>query len=548
MLALASFVTVAQEARPPANGLSPSAAHTVRISAGPDGRLIYTADARGTRVIDFSHAGYGGGGVAIPDVPARLVVAPGQGHDLQRIQAALDAVGAMTLDRDGLRGAVLLEAGTYEIEGALRIAASGVVLRGSGRGPDGTTLVATGTSRRALLTLAGTGERTEIADSQRSIADAYLPVGARSFTVAGGNGFRVGDRVVVRRPSTKAWIAQLGMDTFAGWRPENRLHWQPGSRDITWDRVVTAVDGLRLTVDAPLTTALDAELGGGSITRYEFTGRIRRAGVENLRLVSAYDTTRPLDEDHAWDAVALDKVEDAWVRQVTAEHFVNHVVDVQRAARAVTVEDVEALDPVSEVGGWRRRVFHTEGELTLFQRCRSRAGKHDFVAGHAAAGPNVFLDSSTDGSLDFSGPLGSWASGVLYDNVVVRGNAVRLLNRGVDDQGAGWAAANSIVWNAEATDIEVHSSAGRLQPGLWRQGRNGRRWDRRGRAGGAVSRLLPRPARAAAEPLSRATVGAARGRRGRRHRAAHHPARREQGEAALVGRARGVRRARGRGP
>ena len=41
------------------------------------------------------------------------------------------------------------------------------------------------------------------------------------------------------------------MNLFQGWRPENRLHWQPGSRDIEWDRVVTAVRGDKLTIDAP---------------------------------------------------------------------------------------------------------------------------------------------------------------------------------------------------------------------------------------------------------------------------------------------------------
>ena len=42
--------------------------------------------------IDFSHAGYGGGGVRIPDVPAAVTVRPGGGDDGARIQAALDRV------------------------------------------------------------------------------------------------------------------------------------------------------------------------------------------------------------------------------------------------------------------------------------------------------------------------------------------------------------------------------------------------------------------------------------------------------------------------
>src|SRR5262249_12241460 len=88
------------------------------LAAGPDppqyvavdkpGRLAYAADRRGARVPDFSHAGYGGGGVAIPDVPARVVVSPARGDAGARIQAAIDRVSALPPDARGFRGAVLL--------------------------------------------------------------------------------------------------------------------------------------------------------------------------------------------------------------------------------------------------------------------------------------------------------------------------------------------------------------------------------------------------------------------------------------------------------
>jgi hypothetical protein len=432
----------------------------VSVKLGADGRLVYESDPLGNRVIDFSHAGYAGGGRAIPDVPAKIYLGPGDGDQRGRIQAALDLVSAMPPDSEGFRGAVLLRKGTYRIDSQLRIRASGVVLRGEGDGEDGTVLVAAGTSRRALIVVEGEGERAEVKGSRRAVADEYVPVGARTLRLESAAGLRAGDRVVVHRPSTAEWIALLGMNTFAGWRPENRLHWQPGSRDIAWDRVVTMVEGDRVTLDAPLTTALDRRYGGGSVYRYEFPGRVSRVGVENLRLVSAYDEQRPRDEDHAWFAVSLDKVEHAWVRRVTALHFVSYVVNVEADAKAITVEDCEALDPVSEVGGYRRRVFYTAGQLTLFRRCKSRRGRRDFATGHAAAGPNVFLDCSTQDSLDYSGPLESWASGVLYDNVKVRGDAIRLVNRDVAGQGSGWAAANSVLWNCEATDVEVHSPPG----------------------------------------------------------------------------------------
>ena len=202
------------------------------VSVAPGGRLVYTADARGDTIVDFSHAGYGGGGAAIPDVPPAIVVRPGDGDDGARVQAALEIVSARPVAADGFRGAVLLEPGRFDVAASIRISSTGVVLRGSGSGAAGTELVATGTSRRALIEIAGRGSPAEIPTSRRTIVDRYVPVGSRHVTLNDVNGFHIGDEVMVTRPSTIEWIGRLGMNAFEGWRPEDRLHWQPGSRDI----------------------------------------------------------------------------------------------------------------------------------------------------------------------------------------------------------------------------------------------------------------------------------------------------------------------------
>ncbi|HTL68267.1 MAG TPA: DUF6298 domain-containing protein [Lacunisphaera sp.] len=429
------------------------------VKLGDDDKLAYRADDLGNRIIDFSTAGYGGGGEPIPTVPVKIVVAPDGRHDRERIQAALDLVAAMPRGPDGFRGAVLLQPGQWLIDTQIKLNASGVVLRGAGDGEDGTILVAAGTSRRTLIEIGGRGERTEVAGSRRPVADAYVPVGATSLNLANTTGLSAGDRIVVERPSTAAWVALLGMDLFPGWRADQRLHWKPGSRDIRWDRVVTAVDGNRITLDAPLTTALDAKYGGGSVWRYEFPGRIDHVGIENLRCVSPHRAGIQ-DEEHAWCCVALDQVENAWVRRLVARHFVSYVVEVQADARAVTIEDCAAEYPVSEVANYRRRVFSLGGQLGLVQRCTSIWGRRDFTTGFTAAGPNVFLDCTGREAVDWSGPAESWASGVLYDRVVIRGNALRLLNRDVDNQGTGWTAANCVLWNCEATDLQLDQPPG----------------------------------------------------------------------------------------
>ncbi len=72
--------------------------------SAPTASSIYRPDERGHRVLDFSTSGYRGGGVAIPDAPARLVVEPSAGDNTRAIQAAIDQVSAMPPDSSGPEG------------------------------------------------------------------------------------------------------------------------------------------------------------------------------------------------------------------------------------------------------------------------------------------------------------------------------------------------------------------------------------------------------------------------------------------------------------
>jgi len=69
--------------------------------------------------------------------------------------------------------------------------------------------------------------------------------------------------------------------------PSRTRQWRPFTLNL--DRVITAVAGNRITIDAPITYAIETRWGGGGIWRYEDPGRIERVGVENLRGVSEFD-------------------------------------------------------------------------------------------------------------------------------------------------------------------------------------------------------------------------------------------------------------------
>ena len=430
------------------------------ISVGTNGTLVYDADAQGNRVPDFSNCGYFGGDKQIPDTPVRVIVAPIQGDETARIQKAIDYVASLTADSNGIRGAVLLLKGRHEVFGGLQITNAGVVLRGQGADTNGTTLVAAGIDRRTLIRICGQNNFTSDAKPNWQIADDYVPVGATSFHLQDASGLKVGDSIFITRPSTKEWIDALGMTEFGGGLGDWRLVWHAGSYDLVWDRVIQKFDGNRVTIDAPITTAIETNFGGGFVKTYSWLGRIQNVGVENLRLESAFDANNPKDENHSWFAITMENAANVWVRQVVFEHFAGSAVAIYESCKQITVEDCRSLAPVSEDGGWRRNTFFTMGQQTLFLRCFAEHGRHDFSVGQCAAGPNAIVQCDSILPTADSGAIQSWASGTLFDNVRIDGGNLSLMNRGGDEAGAGWSAANSVLWNCIAARINCEKPPG----------------------------------------------------------------------------------------
>lgn len=418
------------------------------VYPGEDGRLVYVPDAQGNRIPDFSNVGYMGGVVDIPDVPVRVTLGPTFGDQTARIQAAIDQVSQIPLDENGFRGAVLLRRGEYPIGDHLEIRASGVVLRGEGddESSGATVLRATGTSQRALVQVKGSGSRQRVGDT-RNIIDKYVPVGAVTFTVDSTAGLAVGDTVIVHRPSPANWIHDIDMDQLQN-------PWQPGSKNIDWDRIIMDITGNQITVDAPITTAIEQQYDGGTIYKYAWPGRIENVGIENMKGQS--DFTSPTDENHSWTFISLVNVQNAWVRDVASQYFAYSLVSIERSAKWVTVINCACLDPISRITGGRRYSFNVVGQLNLVKNGYARDGRHDFVFGSTVAGPNVFVDGVAERAHDDIGPHHRWSSGGLFDNITTSRN-INVRNRGNWGTGHGWAGANMVIWNSRASEFIVQS-------------------------------------------------------------------------------------------
>ncbi|MGH7950731.1 MAG: DUF6298 domain-containing protein [Limisphaerales bacterium] len=427
------------------------------ISTGADGKLVYDLDEHGNRVPDFSTAGYAGNEKEIPDAPIRVVVSPILGDETARIQKAIDYVASLPADTNGIHGAILFLKGRHEIFSQLQITNSGIVLRGEGEETNGTILVAAGIDRRTLIRIFGQKDFSTSSNSNWQIADNYVPVGATSFHLKSASGLKIGDRIFITRPSTQQWIDALGMTYFGGGLNDWRLVWHAGNYDLVWDRVIQKIDGNLITIDSPITTAIETKFGGGFVQTYSWPGRIKNVGIENLRLESAYDSQNLKDENHSWFAITMENAANSWIRQITFEHFAGSAIAIYERCKNISVEDCLSLAPISENGGWRRNTFFTMGQQILFLRCRAEHGRHDFSVGHCAAGPNAFVDCEADLPTADSGAIESWASGTLFDSVHIDGNALSLMNRGSDGEGAGWSAANSVLWNCIAAKISCEN-------------------------------------------------------------------------------------------
>lgn len=403
--------------------------------------------------MDYSYCGYHRSESPIPSVKVTAYVQPSGSDDAAMIQAAIDWMSSQKPDKQtGFRGAVLLAEGTYTLQEPLRIRTSGVVLRGTGR--ERTILRKTGYDRGAAIYIEGTHDIV----TKDTLVVADTQPGSITCSVQGGStSLKAGTRIAIVRPSTLEWIESLGCSSFGGGKRMGYWAWHPGDIDIRWNRQIMAVNGNMLTLDAPITCSIEKRWGGAKAIIYEHKGMVSECGIENLSLESDYNHALPMDEDHCWDGIYLADAEDCWVRMVNFRHFAGSAVVVQKSAEQVTVEDCQSLQPISEIGGFRRRTFFTLSEKTLFQRCYSEHGINDFSVGNTAAGPNAFVQCDSYESFGPSGAISSWAPGILFDIVNIDGNDIVFKNWELEKFGAGWSTANSTMWQSTAAGLFCYS-------------------------------------------------------------------------------------------
>lgn len=411
---------------------------------GKGGKLTYTPDELGNTIPDFSNVGYRYGDFPIPEIATVVEVSPVDGDDGATIQAAINSLFNMEPDENGFRGAVLLKAGVYQVSGQIKIAASGIVLRGEGESDNGTVIIAEGTSDRDLIKVDNGASRNVISTTRAAIAEDYVPVGRKYVVVLDASGYAEGDRIVLYRQGTSQWISDIKMNQLTP--TEGTVQWSASGYSFYFERLVTRVNGDTIFFRNPVVMAMEKRYGRGTVYKYTFN-RLQNIGIENICLKSAY--TSETDEEHSWSAIGIYSAENCWVRNVTAWYFALSCVKLESNSRLTTVLNCHSKEQKSIITGGRRYPFQTSGSLNLFKNCTTTEARHDYATGARVCGPNVFTGSTAVNSHSDIGPHHRWAMGTLFD-VIVTNNQINVQDRDDMGTGHGWSGANQVFWNCMA--------------------------------------------------------------------------------------------------
>lgn len=431
------------------------------VFPGKDGKLIYKTTPAGDKIMDFSHAGYMGGGVKLPAVAVKRTVKPAGKTDVtELIQKAIDEVAALP-PVNGFRGAVLLEPGVFTCLGTISISANGVVLRGSGSSKEGTTLVMKGGKHTAIVVgkarskSASPETKSAPKPAETTIADKYVPSGAIAFTVVDSKGFAKGDWIEIRKPVTKSWVHFMEMDNLV--RDGKPQTWLREGTTIITSRSIAAIDGNRIMLDVPVTDSYDAKFTehyGTVVAKVAPADLVSQSGVENLHIQAP-----PMEmsyEQAPYSALRING-RDCWAKNLLIEETMNSVgVNGSR----ITLEEIKITRTVPNVGASKPAEFAPNAGQILLNRCSSYGDNIWHVAtGACQAGPIVLLNCTFGGAGHLEGHQ-RWTTGILLDNCQVPEGGIDLKNRGSMGSGHGWGSAWSVVWNCNAKSYVVQQPPG----------------------------------------------------------------------------------------
>ncbi|MDP3580672.1 MAG: peptidoglycan-binding protein, partial [Ignavibacteria bacterium] len=295
---------------------------------------------------------------------------------------------------------------------------------------------------------------SQVSGTRTNIITEKIFVGEKKFRVENISNYKVGDNIIIVHPNTSAWLKAVdygGTATDPDWTTADGL-------TMMYNRFIKKISGDTITIDAPVFNTLDRGLSQSYIYKYSRSGLMTNIGIENLRVdieipVNDVPTNSNGNEAHAWHAIEMVQIEDAWVKNSTMIHFGQSGIMTSTATR-ITIDNCKAIDPISIITGERRYNFnmYRASQLILVKNSYTRYGRHDFVSnGTASVSGCVFYNNVSDKTYSSSEGHRWWSQGLLFDNLTFNSPntsyVVAFYNRGDYGTSHGWAAVHSVAWN-----------------------------------------------------------------------------------------------------
>jgi hypothetical protein len=259
---------------------------------------------------------------------------------------------------------------------------------------------------------------------------------------------------------TAEWIHFMGMDTGRESQPRD---WIRAGSVIRTDRVVESVDGDRITLDVPLSDALDSKFTAASLVHYSFPGRITEVGVEGLRITASFEHVPVTDPQYP--TLRMDAVEDGWARDLEIQDTQNGIV-IGPGAKRITLTNARIAHFAAPAGVEAPTDFTLEGTQILLDRCSTTGqGAWPVVTKSQAIGPLVVLNFTADhGGI---APHQAWATGLLVDGGKFSGGTERRPGVGFSDCANGgsghcWRTGWAVAWNVSSPFLLVQQPTGAM--------------------------------------------------------------------------------------
>jgi hypothetical protein len=333
-------------------------------------------------------------------------------------------------------------------------------LRGSGVGQ---TFLKCGKLDKAPLVSLGSNDTSSsgvLPFLVANVVDRFVPIGTAQVTVDDSTGFAAGQNVFVQRTVTDEWVRANGMADLV--HDGEQQTWLKAGLVVKQPRKIKSVSGSTITLDIPLTAALDTtnNLMEASIVAYNPPADASEMGIEDLSITLS-PTCSGAVLGTACDNLAISFgpwTVNSWARNLEITGF-STFVSVQYNASRLTIQDVAMYrDANAKDAGNTDSALSTDiliqGTQVLVADCSQRglASARSFSAmtGSLVPGPNAVLRHSAPSDDQIIFPHQRWAHGLLVEDT---SSAVRLINRATNGTGHGWAINAGVGWNLRGTTL-----------------------------------------------------------------------------------------------